>query len=972
MRKLLTFLILPIFAIIGLQAQTDVTNTYLLNPNFELATAVSTTIESWTNLNNAFQTQNNDGLGNKDGVWYAEKWQSGGNLENLKLSQQVTGLPNGKYLLIAAAFTNQNYGGAFIFANGKKTEVFNTNDYSVIFDVTDGSLGYGFEVVKSSNWVGCDNFRLYELGTDPYLEVNVTSLSFDVAKTVKTFFVKGTNLTSNATLVPPTGVTLSKTSLTPAEVENGTTITATYDGSTTIAEGAITVSSGSASHSILVTATAADAACYIPLYTDRPNLIPDPLLNSLNGFGGWGLKSITNVAGEPYCGDGAVKFEAETNDYPDGAALDVSMTWKPNTTYRVKVKVKAVDGDIALLANGTAPNFLYIIPQSNDEWVEVDKIIRTGTNAGNGFLSINNVDGEVTGKIAFIDNYELYEIFEAPTLVVNPIELMFDAINLVREFEVKGTNLHEDITITPPVGITLDVTTISYTDANDGVVVNAEYDFEELIEGGVIEVKSGDLATNITVNAYNFSEGTCFEPLYIDKENLIKDPFLNSLATYAGWGNREIISDERAYCFRSVFVDGKCGGSLDYHLTGIVKPYTTYRVRAKVSTNGTGTGKIGISGLGIPNVYQPFESEAGEYITVDFVFTAGGSLNNPNMYLNSCESETATELYLDNYEMYELDDPAIIIDPKVLSFDSMHSLDSVFVLGQNLTENITITVPSGVTIEENTIDATEAASGLFVKFTYDKAFDITGGEVTFTSGDLSKTLTVNASRYLINGDFERPLSEGWTTNDGDMVRQTNNSFPLKTGGHYVEKWIDGGGNLSAFTLSQTILGIPNGSYTVKANAQAVQQADGTNPGGAFIIAGNNGVEVIETAEYSVDVEVVDESLTLGFQVVMTGNWVAVDNFRLIDNNAQGVNSRHSLDGVNTFILNNRVHADINLDKNATTTISVYNINGVKMAEKEVALQAGENRVVVDKELARGVYLVEVVADGKFAAFKLIK
>ncbi|MHB9055983.1 MAG: hypothetical protein ACYC2P_07520 [Paludibacteraceae bacterium] len=149
MKKFFTFLIVPLLAIMGLNAQTDVTSTYLLNPNFESATSVSKTIENWTNLNNVFQTQNNTSFA-KDGTWYVEKWQSSGSLTNLKLSQQIASIPNGYYILKAAAFTNQNAGGAFIFANTDSTEVLGTGDYSVLVNVTAGTLMSDLKLINQA------------------------------------------------------------------------------------------------------------------------------------------------------------------------------------------------------------------------------------------------------------------------------------------------------------------------------------------------------------------------------------------------------------------------------------------------------------------------------------------------------------------------------------------------------------------------------------------------------------------------------------------------------------------------------------------------------------------------------------------------------------------------------------------------------------------------------------------------------
>ena len=149
MKKLFTLLIMPLMALMGVNAQTDVTNTYLSNPSFESATAVSTTIAGWSNAGNIMQSQSNTSFSLKEGTWYAEKWQSSGNLTGIKLSQQVATIPNGWYLLKAAAFTDQNAGGAYVYANSDSTEVFATSDYSVLVNVTTGTLEVGFKVKKT-------------------------------------------------------------------------------------------------------------------------------------------------------------------------------------------------------------------------------------------------------------------------------------------------------------------------------------------------------------------------------------------------------------------------------------------------------------------------------------------------------------------------------------------------------------------------------------------------------------------------------------------------------------------------------------------------------------------------------------------------------------------------------------------------------------------------------------------------------
>ena len=100
MKKLFTLLIMPLMALMGVNAQTDVTNTYLSNPSFESATAVSTTIAGWSNAGNIMQSQSNTSFSLKEGTWYAEKWQSSGSLTGINLSQQVANI----FVLVAKSY----------------------------------------------------------------------------------------------------------------------------------------------------------------------------------------------------------------------------------------------------------------------------------------------------------------------------------------------------------------------------------------------------------------------------------------------------------------------------------------------------------------------------------------------------------------------------------------------------------------------------------------------------------------------------------------------------------------------------------------------------------------------------------------------------------------------------------------------------------------------------------------------------
>jgi hypothetical protein len=381
----------------------------IINPSFE--TAIST---GWTNVG-GFALQSNTSFSKKDGTNYVENWKAAPGIQaGLKLSQTVNNIPNGIYLLTASAMATQQSdgtfpGGAFIYANDQQIEVFATNDYAVTVTVTNNTLEFGYNVVSTGNWVAVDNFRLsYISNGSPYVVLTPGSLFFDANNLTKPIAVSGGNLTSNLVLSAPAGITLDKTVLTPAQVAAGITVNATFDNATAITNGTISATTGTLTQNVTVNASA-DLTCFTPLYPSLTNIIPNPYLNDISGFGGWGHVSV--VYGQAYCGAACVMMNALTNTYPDGAALDVStVNWAPNSTYRLHAWVKTVDGTFAFLAKGTDPDVTISVAQSTDQWVLIDQTFTTGAAPTASFFTFNNVDGASTGKIAYIDNYELYNI----------------------------------------------------------------------------------------------------------------------------------------------------------------------------------------------------------------------------------------------------------------------------------------------------------------------------------------------------------------------------------------------------------------------------------------------------------------------------------------------------------------------------------------------------------------------------------
>lgn len=164
--------------------------------------------------------------------------------------------------------------------------------------------------------------------------------------------------------------------------------------------------------------------------------------------------------------------------------------------------------------------------------------------------------------------------------------------------------------------------------------------------------------------------------------------------------------------------------------------------------------------------------------------------------------------------------------------------------------------------------------------------DLTEGNAViaaYNAGVQAKAASLmDMTSNIINPSFETGNIEGWTSTDGGNAA-TNKNFPLLTGNIFVERWTPGPATLSNGDLSQVVT-LPAGNYFLTAEAQNLQQGDGTVvPGGYFIYAGEAKAEVSNTpGTFAVAFKLTEETpVTIGAKIEgCTGNWVSVDNFML--------------------------------------------------------------------------------------------
>lgn len=133
--------------------------------------------------------------------------------------------------------------------------------------------------------------------------------------------------------------------------------------------------------------------------------------------------------------------------------------------------------------------------------------------------------------------------------------------------------------------------------------------------------------------------------------------------------------------------------------------------------------------------------------------------------------------------------------------------------------------------------------------------------------------------YITNPSFENGTN-GWVCES--LQSQNNNSFTKKSGSIYMEKWVSSGNYVGNGSIYQTITQLPIGIYRLTVAAQNLNQSNTSqNCSGVYIYANDQKTDVYTPGDYSVTFTNITGDVEIGFVAKgATGNWIAVDNFRL--------------------------------------------------------------------------------------------
>ncbi len=370
-------------------------------------------LANWTNTGGFVTKETNPMIGwTKDGNVFSEKFTNHGSvLGSGALTQTISGLANGMYSLLVSAQAYQQAGsnpyftGAFITAGNQSTEISAGKDYSIEnIIVANGSLtiGYKLEAPVACNWTAFDNFRLYYYGplATPVITPSKTTLpGFDEYNTSQTFTVTGVSLQDDILITAPTGFSVSPATIA-KESATDVLVTVTYDGSTHNATGNISLNSTGAAQKNLAVTGRLNSVCYSPVFSDRPNLIHDPYMNSLTDFESYyGTIVVNTDPAFSYCG-------ANSGKVITSGSIQEEFVAKPYTRYRVKAKVYCIGGSFQVGSYNLGVPEVKKVVSTTGSWQDVDFSFTTGNTTSAG-VYFNNY--QLNGTTGYIDNWELYE-----------------------------------------------------------------------------------------------------------------------------------------------------------------------------------------------------------------------------------------------------------------------------------------------------------------------------------------------------------------------------------------------------------------------------------------------------------------------------------------------------------------------------------------------------------------------------------
>lgn len=336
--------------------------------------------------------------------------------------------------------------------------------------------------------------------------------------------------------------------------------------------------------------------------------------------------------------------------------------------------------------------------------------------------------------------------------------------------------------------------------------------------------------------------------------------------------------------------------------------------------------------------------------------------------------------------------PSITTSVAGFVFDPNYSEHSMNVTSLNLSSNVQITAPAGITVTPSTINAN--ATDIPVIVSYDKS-TVVDGNIVLTSGSTILNIPVKSATESC---FTK-LYNDKTNIISDYGCNMLSSFPGGWGNKEIHNIISSPANVYCGANSIAVgdgtnpgnngTGSLNYSLTGKINPSSTYHVKAMikTEGGAFQmgIAGwedgqGDKVFPIESNTWlALDFTFTTGATLSGGPVIFFNNWhttglkAYIDNFEMyeIPNVTTGVDQAGNM-SLKVYAGNNKIVADFESSSAASSQIEIYNIQGSLLSSEVFTCNAGLNHKTIKADYPSGIYLVRLSVAGNTSYAKVVK
>lgn len=337
--------------------------------------------------------------------------------------------------------------------------------------------------------------------------------------------------------------------------------------------------------------------------------------------------------------------------------------------------------------------------------------------------------------------------------------------------------------------------------------------------------------------------------------------------------------------------------------------------------------------------------------------------------------------------------PVLASSKTALYFDDKYTSESIVVNGANLTNDITITAPAGITVSPTNISAS-AATDVAVSVTFDGTSNV-NGNITLTSGNTVVNIPVKSSSnscytpaYATGNMIADPTFSAASLLAGGFGGWGATNISYKNaycgrGTAFINGNCSGSIDRALSTANGNAL-VANSTYRLRAmvNSKASAgstfqiQVEGVNGTASifFPLANTNGWKQIDTT-FTTGATVVEKGIYFNACTSVkpaSTDTCYIDNYELykIASTSTGVYNI-SVNKVTNFVRDHTIVTNFNLDVATEVNVSLYNVNSILIETNKSMGQPGNNERVLNSNLSSGVYIVKTSIDGKFTINKIV-